>query len=598
MPSKERTILPQETPTLLDALAVRRRTILILIALVLLASAGLRLWQLGKPTDFIFDEIYYAKDAVAILHGKLGPSLGALAWEPGKEISWPHPEMGKLAIAGGIAVFGDNPFGRRIVAALAGLALLACIYPIGRRLGLSQWWALGALILAAADPLGLAQSRIATLDIFVGLWTVLCVYLTLRYVQDGHRARWLWLAGLAGGMAAGTKWSGALACIAALGLIVLFRRRDEGAPASPAAGLGRAALRALPPLAAFVALPIAVYVSSYTLYFVAGHSWSQWWEMQHQMWGFNFGLKAKHTYASKAYTWILDERPVWYYFKERAGKFYGVVSIGNPLLWWASIAALAGLVVTAVGRRQWLPAVPALLVAVLYLPWFLASRTSFMYYMTPVAPFLAIVVAAMLAVLARDYRGAPSGWTWSATPQSVATSAVATPDDLSLAAPSYPLPTDAPAAPAAPSSLAADMPTAPIERFSLAAALPPTRSAALATVEDRPLLRPALLFAAGVVFTTFLWHQIATVAVAVFWRGPSHVSHRLSYILIALAIGVGAGLLVGLTLSAYRRSTWQAVAWAYVGIVVGIFVIFLPVIVNIGITPAHYYRLMWFQRWI
>jgi 4-amino-4-deoxy-L-arabinose transferase-like glycosyltransferase len=73
--------------------------------------------------------------------------------------------------------------------------------------------------------LGIAQSRIATLDIFVGLWTVACVYLALRYVQDGHRWYWLLLCGLAGGLAAGTKWSGGLALLVALVLVALFRRR-------------------------------------------------------------------------------------------------------------------------------------------------------------------------------------------------------------------------------------------------------------------------------------------------------------------------------------------------------------------------------------
>ena len=41
-------------------------------------------------------------------------------------------------------------------------------------------------------------------------------------------------------------------------------------------------------------------------------------------------------------------------------------------------------------------AMPALVVALLYFPWFSATRTSFLYYMTPVAPFMAVMVAAAL----------------------------------------------------------------------------------------------------------------------------------------------------------------------------------------------------------
>ncbi len=46
----------------------------------------------------------------------------------------------------------------------------------------------------------------------------------------------------------------------------------------------------------------------------------------------------------------------------------------------------------------------AFLVAVLYFPWFATQRTSFLYYMTPVAPFLAILVAAALCAFAGSRR--------------------------------------------------------------------------------------------------------------------------------------------------------------------------------------------------
>ena len=162
----------------------------------------------------MFDEVYYAKDAKAIVDGRVGPEA-PLRWEAGDEVSWPHPEMGKFAIAAGIVLFGDRAFGWRLPAVIAGLVMLACVYPLARRLGLPPPWALIALVFAAADTLGIAQSRIATLDVFVGVWTVLCILLALRYAQDGRRKRWLVLCAVAGGMAVATKWSGGLALMAA-----------------------------------------------------------------------------------------------------------------------------------------------------------------------------------------------------------------------------------------------------------------------------------------------------------------------------------------------------------------------------------------------
>ena len=357
----------------------------------------MRLYELQRPNVLVFDETYYARDAHTILHGYLG-SNPDYSWEPGKEISWPHPEFGKFAIAVGQVAFGYTSFGWRIVPAICGTLLLVLVYPLGRRFGLSPPWALLGLVLAASDFMGIVQSRIATLDIFVALWSVLCIYLALRYVQTGHKLRWLFLCGLAGGLAFGTKWSGAFPCVAAAAIMVLYRRRSWRRPA------GTVALQALRdaalPAVALVVLPVAAYFASYTVYFLKGrHTLSQWWELQHQMWWFNENLHATHTYASKAYTWIFDYRPVWYYYEDIHNSVHGIISIGNPLLWWVSVPALLGLVVLAVVRRDRELALLPLMVACLYLPWLRTSRTEFMYYMTPVAPFMALAVAMALREL-------------------------------------------------------------------------------------------------------------------------------------------------------------------------------------------------------
>ena len=374
--------------------------VIVAVIIVLIVSATVRLYQLQRPPTLVFDETYYAKDANAILHKYLGPQP-SYPWEPGKEISWPHPEFGKWAIAVGVAAFGNRSIGWRIVPAIAGTILLALVYPIARRLGLSPRWALLALILAASDFMGIVQSRIATLDVFVALWSVLCIYLALRYVQTGHRLRWLLLCGVAGGLAFGTKWSGAFAILAAAAIVLLYRRRSWREPAGQA--VEHALRDAVWPVVALVALPAALYFASYTVYFLKGHhTLGQWVELQRQMWWFNKNLHATHHYASKAYTWIFDYRPVWYYYEVDAAGVHGIISMGNPLLWWASIPSLIGLVALGVARRSRVFFVLPLTVALLYLPWLGASRTSFMYYLTPVAPFLAIAVALVLRELSFD----------------------------------------------------------------------------------------------------------------------------------------------------------------------------------------------------
>ena len=530
---------------------VRRNGVALAVALILLVSLALRLWQLGTPAEMMFDEIYYAKDAKAIVDNRAGTD-GQYRWAAGDEVSWPHPEMGKMAIAVGILLFGDRSFGWRIPAVVAGIALLACVYPLGRRLGLSPPWALLALVFAAADPLGITQSRIATLDIFIALWTVVCILFALRYVQDGWRSRWLYLAGLAGGLAVATKWSGGLAIVAALAIVVaawVLQRRtarrgetgDETTEETPRADLpaseplvtplaeqvpataphGSAARRVGLLLAAFVAVPALVYLSSYTQYFIDGHTWADFVELFRQALYFNFNLHAKHTYASQAYTWLFDYRPVWYYF-EGTKTYHGVVAIGNPFLWWLAAFSLVAAVVLAILRKSYALLPTAAIIAVLYLPWFATSRTSFIYYMTPVAPFMAILAAGALCVFAGG--------------------------------------------------------VVPRRGWIVAGAV------ALATAVLWDTIAVWVIRTA----TTLGWVE-KTGPVA---SGREYVV-RIVVVGVVLAAGVAA-LLLSRRIKSYRP--WLAMVVS--GLVIGIVVAFIPVVLAFGISPDHFSHIMWFRSWI
>jgi len=499
------------------------------VALILLISAALRLWQVATPAEYMFDEVYYAKDAKAIVDGRVGPQA-PLRWEAGDEVSWPHPEMGKFAIAAGVVLFGDRAFGWRIPAVIAGLVMLACVYPLARRLGLPPPWALIALVFAAADTLGIAQSRIATLDVFVGAWTVLCILLALRYAQDGRQRRWLVLCAAAGGMAVATKWSGGLALIAAAILMFLVWLNDRGPAAEddeavPAYLLGdvptarppfvRALPGALLVVALFVLVPAAFYVLSYVQYFTSGHTLADWWELQRQALYFSLHLKASHTYASIAPSWIVDYRPVWYYF-EGTEDYRGVIAMGNPFLWWVATLGLIAAPILVILRRTALLLPTALIVVVLYVPWFATTRTSFLYYMTPVAPFLAILAAAALLAFAGNAR------------------------------------------------------------------LP---------------RRGILVMAVTAVVTAVLWDPVGRLAGWVFWQLPQRVSPTFGW------VGVGVGIFLALlavivAVSPRSRGRRPVMSMVLAGAIVGIAVAFLPIVLNIPISPGHWSHIMWFPSWI
>ena len=364
-----------------------RRLILTLVVVTVAVSALLRFAALGTFPAYVFDEHYYAHDAAALLRGDFAPR-GAETWRPGTARSLAHPELVTLLTAGSIAVFGDGPWGWRLPAALAGTLLIALMYPLARRMRLSPVWALAATVLAAADTMLLTESRIAVLDIFVALGTAACIYCALRATAAGARF-WLWtaLCGLAGGAAVGSKWSGGLAVAAALVLLVLAARR---------LGVRRLALAA----ALVCGLAAAVYVASYTGYFASGHSPADFLRLQRFMVGFDWAVRGTVSFASRPATWPADVHPIWYRYLETDRGVRGLIAIGNPFLWWAGTLAFVVLGVQALARRDLKLGLAPLLVAILYLPWLATVRQAYIYYMTPVVPFLAVLVATALARLA------------------------------------------------------------------------------------------------------------------------------------------------------------------------------------------------------
>ena len=165
------------------------------------------------------------------------------------------------------------------------------------------------------------------------------------------------------------------------------RRRPPGA-----AALARGAVW-------LVAAPLLVYLASYADYFASGHTAGQWLHLQGHMASFDWNVSGTSDLASRPLTWLFDVTPIWYRWELSPRGVLGLIAIGNPLLFWGSIAAFVWLVWLAVRHRDPGLAAPAL-VAVLYLPWLATSRQSYLYYLTPAIPFLAILVAAALARLA------------------------------------------------------------------------------------------------------------------------------------------------------------------------------------------------------
>ncbi|CAB4732286.1 unannotated protein [freshwater metagenome] len=222
------------------------------LALGLLALF-LRLWRLGTPREFQFDETYYAKDAWSLLNNGyvrgyvddandqiLSGTTDGL-WTDGPSMIV-HPEVGKLLIGLGEKAFGLDPFGWRVASAVVGSLMVVVMVRLARRMTGSTLLGLVAGLLLMLDGLHFVLSRLALLDIFVAFFT-LCAVACAINDRDWYRRRlaarlpappdpsswgpvravlfrpWLLAGGVCWGLAIGTKWT-ALYPLAAFGLLV------------------------------------------------------------------------------------------------------------------------------------------------------------------------------------------------------------------------------------------------------------------------------------------------------------------------------------------------------------------------------------------
>ncbi|MGH2740063.1 MAG: phospholipid carrier-dependent glycosyltransferase [Actinomycetota bacterium] len=386
-----------------------QRTIVVVGAVTLLAGV-LRFSNLSRPEEKVFDETYYASDGcwyAGIDYRKCG-------LDDDVERSWVHPPLGKQLIAVGIDGFGNRSLGWRMAGAAAGTVTVALAGALGFLLfGSALWAGVGALLLAT-ESLHFVQSRIAMVDVFLAMFVVLGFLLLVadrRRVDAGSRPARAFpplqlAAGAAFGAAIASKWSGLLALLGGAILAVAWgwrRRRDERSP-------GLALLRAegIGLVLAFAVVPFAVYLLTYLPWLAArGFDLGAWADQHRGMADFHLGLSTLnesgdpiHPYMSRAWTWLFLLRPVAYFWEGTDFTGAEILAIGNPALFWGGVIVIPYLAYIWRKRKDWTAG--AILVAILaqYLPWLIVARPLFLFYMTPVSPFLALGAAYLLRDLA------------------------------------------------------------------------------------------------------------------------------------------------------------------------------------------------------
>ena len=349
------------------------------ITLILGFALTLRLWRLNQPKGYIFDEIYYAKNAASLIND--GVELNA----QGDAEFVVHPPLGKWLIGLGIKAFGNNEFGWRISAALVGSASVLLIFMITKSLFNSLFLSNTAAALMSLDGLHLVMSRVALLDIFLMFFILLAFYLIL---QNN-----LWLSGVVIGVAGATKWSAFFLIPLLILLTINFSKFHWSILVKR--------------IAQYILTPLGIYFISWSGWIFNSKGWgrdsgsnlfSSLWNYHREIITFHRELTEEHAYAANPWSWLVLGRPTSFYYETPANCGASscsqeILAIGTPALWWVGVFAIAITFGFFISKPDRISAFVLAGIAGTYLPWFfIQDRTTFYFYSISILPFLILSV--------------------------------------------------------------------------------------------------------------------------------------------------------------------------------------------------------------
>jgi hypothetical protein len=127
--------------------------------------------------ETFFDEIYFVRTAENYLKFQ-------------HPFEWTHPPLGKLIIASGIAIFGFNPFGWRIMGVVFATLMIPLIYFIGKELFRTWIGGFSAAFLLTFDFMHFTLARMATVDTYVIFFSITSQLFFLIYLKKLLKNGW------------------------------------------------------------------------------------------------------------------------------------------------------------------------------------------------------------------------------------------------------------------------------------------------------------------------------------------------------------------------------------------------------------------------
>ena len=118
-----------------------------------------------------FDEVYFARSAENYVNHQI----------PNERT---HPPLGKLIQAIGVAVFGETPFGWRIMGVVFATLMVPLMYLLGKKLFGTWIGGFSAAFLFSFDFMHFTMARIGTVDTYVVFFSLLSQLFFLIYFMN------------------------------------------------------------------------------------------------------------------------------------------------------------------------------------------------------------------------------------------------------------------------------------------------------------------------------------------------------------------------------------------------------------------------------
>jgi len=343
-----------------------------------------RLWRVGEPAEYYFDEVYHAFTArYYAANDPRGYEWWHKSPQEGTAFEWLHPPVAKLLQGFSIYMLGDTSWAWRLPSVVFGVLTVAGVYWLGKELSKKEEVGLVAAAAASLDGLLLTQSRIAMNDMVVVFFTVMALGSYWKFYEEkGKKAvKWLAVAALMTGLAVSSKWSGVFV-VGVVGVWEGWRWVKSGFSGQ----WGRWVKLVI----AFGVMPAVIYVLSFGQWWLQGHTLEQFKELHKQIWWYQTNLEATHPYQSRPWEWVLNIKPVWYHVDYSEGKVANIYNTANPVITVSGVVALVWVLVRR-GKKELVWWFVGLSYLLMWVEWTLSPRIMFFYHYAPAIPWLCVV---------------------------------------------------------------------------------------------------------------------------------------------------------------------------------------------------------------